>query len=36
VDENAVYTEECASKKDNLIKKGHTLMDMFLGFGKAE
>ena len=35
VDENAVYTEECASK-DNLIKKGHTLMDMFLGFGKAE
>lgn len=36
VDESAVYTEDCASKKDNLIRKGHTLMDMFLGFGTAE
>jgi len=35
-DENAVYTEECASGKNLMIEKGHTLMDMFLGFGTAE
>jgi len=24
---SAVYTEDCAYKKNNLIRKGHTLMD---------
>ena len=36
IDQDAVYTEECAARKNLLIEKGHTLMDMFLGFGIAE
>jgi len=35
-DENAVFSEEYASGRNLMINKGHTLMGMFLGTGKAE